>query len=52
MDPLRGSELADSAPLQGVREAFGVELALDLGLMNRALGSLHFAFLKEMITGL
>ena len=31
MDPLRGSELADSAPLQGVREAFGVESVFDFG---------------------
>ncbi|MGA1757278.1 MAG: hypothetical protein ACO391_05965 [Pseudomonadales bacterium] len=37
---------------KGVREALAVESALDLGLMNRALGSLHFTLLKEMITGL
>jgi len=52
MDPLRGSELADSAPSQRGARGLGVESALDLGLMNRALESLHFTLLQEMITGL
>ena len=50
MDPLRGSELADSEPLQ--RGARGPRCRVSLGLMNRALESLHFTRLQEMITGL
>jgi hypothetical protein len=39
---------------KGVREAFGVESVFDFGpwTYESSLGSLHFALLKEMITGL